>query len=75
MVGLQDSILVWPELFKLSLKKLRLLVRNCFLVENENVRYVVGVNLHKSVPGNATQRRCTYLALQIEQYLGSLLLD
>ena len=38
-----------PELLELSLEELRLLVRNRFLIENENVRDIVGVNLQKSV--------------------------
>lgn len=45
MVGLQDAILVRPELLKLGLEKLRLLVRNGLLVEDEDVGNVVGVDL------------------------------
>lgn len=45
MIRLQDAVLVWPELFKLSFEQLRLLVCNCFLVEYENIGDVVRVNL------------------------------
>lgn len=56
MVGLQDAILVGAELLKLSLEKLRLLVRNSLFVENENVGDVVRVNLYGqyNVAGSVT---------------------
>lgn len=49
VVRLQHAVLVWPELLKLSFEQLRLLIRNGFLVENEDVGDVVRVNLLQSV--------------------------
>lgn len=45
MVGLEDAILVRPKLLKLRLKKLRFLVCDGLLVEDENVGDVIGVDL------------------------------
>lgn len=50
---------MWPELLELSFEQLRLLVRNGFLVENEDVGDVIRVNL----------------VFEILQYLRPLLLD
>lgn len=74
MIRLQDTVLVRAELLKLSFEELRLLVRDRFLVEDENVRDVVRMDLPISVCKAACQYRITYLALQIEQYLRPLLL-
>ena len=56
MVGLQDAILVGAELLKLSLEKLRLLVRNSLFIEDEDVGDVVRVDLYSqySVAGSVT---------------------
>lgn len=45
VVGLQNAVLVGPELLKLSLEELRLLVRNSLLVEDQDVGDVVRVDL------------------------------
>lgn len=45
MVGLQDSILMRPELLKLLLEKLRFLVCDSLFVQDENVADVVVVDL------------------------------
>lgn len=52
MVGLQDAILVGAELLKLSLEKLRLLVRNSLLVKDEDVGDVVRVDLYSQYKYN-----------------------
>jgi hypothetical protein len=56
VVGLQDAILVGAELLKLSLEKLRLLVRNSLFVEDEDVGDVVRVDLYSQyhVAGSVT---------------------
>jgi hypothetical protein len=45
MICLENSILMRAELLKLGFEQLRFLIRNGFLVEDENLRDVVGVNL------------------------------
>lgn len=45
MVSLEDAVLVRSELLELSFEKLRLLVHNRLLIEDEDVGDVVRVNL------------------------------
>lgn len=45
VVCLEDTVLVWAELFKFGFEELRFLVRNRFLVEYQNIGDVIGVNL------------------------------
>ena len=46
MVRLEDPILMRPELFQFRFEELVLLVCYCLLVENENVGYIIRVNLY-----------------------------
>lgn len=45
VVSLEDAVLVRSELLELSFEKLRLLVHNRLLIEDEDVGDVVRVNL------------------------------
>ena len=45
MVGLEDTVLVRAEFLEFGLEELRFLVCNGFLVEDEDVGYVVRMNL------------------------------
>lgn len=52
MIGLQYAILMRSELLELSFEQLGFLVGNGFLIENENIGNVIGVDLFSLV-------RCT----------------
>jgi len=45
MIGLQYAILVWSELLQLNLEYLIVLIRYRFLVEDQNVRYIIVMRL------------------------------
>jgi hypothetical protein len=74
VVGLQDAALGWPKLFQFRFEQLRFLICNGFLVENEDVGDVVGVDLPQSVSYTHWTRDKTYLFFEILEYLRSLLL-
>lgn len=47
MIGLEDAVLVRAEFLEFGFEKLGFLVCNGFLIEDEDVRDVVGVNLKR----------------------------
>jgi hypothetical protein len=45
MVRLKQSILMWPEFLQFCLEQLVFIVGDGFLVQNQNLRDVISVNL------------------------------
>lgn len=45
MVGLKKAILVRAELLELSLEELILVIGDGLLVQNEDIRYIIALNL------------------------------
>ena len=45
MISLEKSVLVRSKFFEFGLEKLLLMVRDLFLVEDQNTRYIVVMNL------------------------------
>jgi hypothetical protein len=65
VVGLQDTALGRPKLFQFRFEELRFLICNGFLVEDEDVGDVVGVDLPRSVSNTHQTWWKTYLFFEI----------
>ena len=65
MVRLQQAILVWPELVQLRLEQLLFMIGNRFLIQYQDIRDIVIVDLWVRSAKSTHRVQGPYLVLQI----------